>query len=104
MPFSHVKGQQGDDFPVRLRFADLPADGGGRSGQQKRERFKAEPPRAVLERGLTTADLKARVALKEKVTVRPPDEAKLGEKQPAKSALAGKKTLNMTHARAHAHT
>ena len=46
----------------------------------------------------------ARVALKEKVTVRPPDEAKLGEKQPAKSALAGKKTLNMTHARAHAHT
>jgi hypothetical protein len=89
MPFGHTRAQQGDEFPVRLRFAELPADRAGGGGAQKRERFKPEPPRNVLERGLTTADLKARVALKEKASVRPPDEAKLGERQPPKKAVAG---------------
>jgi len=77
------------DFPVRLRFADLPAAGGAGPGQGRRDRYQAPPARQVLERGLTTADLKARVALKEKTSVRPPDLDKLGEKQPAKQARAG---------------
>lgn len=90
MPFGHTRAQQGDDFPVRLRFANLPAaGGGGPSGQGKRDAYQAPAPRKVLERGLTTADLKARVALKAKASVRPPDLDKLGEKQPAKQARAG---------------
>jgi len=80
----------GDDFPVRLRFADLPAQVGQQAGVKPvRARYEAAPPRSVLERGLTTADLKARVALKEKSSVRPPDPDKLGEKQQAKKAHAG---------------
>ena len=79
----------GDDFPVRLRFADLPAQGQGQLPKAGRARYEAPLPRQVLERGLTTADLKARKDLKEKASVRPPDPDKLGEKQPDKKARAG---------------
>jgi hypothetical protein len=79
----------GDDFPVRLRFADLPAQGQGQPPKAERARYEAPLPRQVLERGLTTADLKARKDLKEKASVRPPDPDKLGEKQPSKQARAG---------------
>ena len=86
----HTGDCTGDDFPVRLRFADLPKDGGGGGGGKGvRAPYQAPPPRQILERGLTTADLKARVALKEKSSVRPPDPDKLGPKQPAKQAMAG---------------
>ena len=85
----HTKGQQGGNFPVQLRFADLPPEHGGTSAPAQRARAARPPPRQVVERGLTTADLKARVALKERESVRPPDQEKLGQKQSSKSALAG---------------
>jgi hypothetical protein len=89
MALCHNRGQQGDDLPVRFRFANLPAEPGSNLKGKTRERYDAPAPRAVLERGLTTADLKQRVALKEKASVRPPDEAKLGPKNAAQHALAG---------------
>ena len=90
MVLAHTPAQQVDEFPVRLRFADLPAERGGREQiKATRALYQAPPPRQILERGLTTADLRARVDLKAKASVRPPDLDKLGAKQPAKHALAG---------------